>query len=261
MVSYLGEREILFSQDAFGMHLAGSERFADEVERGVVDYESAKYYANILLHLSPSVEKALRKLTALGIPMRMIAPDHGPIWRTADDRERILASYACWASQRPSRKAVVIYDSMWKSTATMARVIGNALTEGGLTVKLLDMGVSHRSDVATELLDAGALLVGSPTLNNGMLPGIADVLTYIKGLKPKNLVAACFGSFGWSGEAPKQVHGFLTDMGTQVVAEPLRIKYVPDGDGLIQCRELGLKVAAATVAACEQPNGGDKGEN
>ncbi|HLA85513.1 MAG TPA: FprA family A-type flavoprotein [Thermoguttaceae bacterium] len=246
MVSYLAEREILFSQDAFGMHLAGYERFADQVDPGILAYESAKYYANILLNLSPFIDKALGKMAELNLPMKMLVPDHGPLWRTAEQIQEIVGNYARWSAQKPTRKAVVLYDSMWDSTAQMARAIGDGLSAGGLRVELLNMHICHRSDAMTQLLDAGALVVGSATLNNNLLPTMADVMTYVKGLKPRNLVAAAFGSYGWSGEAPKQLHAMLADLGANVIAEPLRVNYVPDAEALNKCRELGLKVAAAT---------------
>ena len=251
MVSYLVEREILFSQDAFGMHLASHERFADEIDRSVLDEESAKYYANILLHLSPFIDKTLKKMDELGLPMQMVAPDHGPIWRTDEDIKRIVGNYSRWSAQQCSKKAIVVYDSMWGSTTKMARAIGDGLAAGGLHVKLMNVSACHRSDVVTELLDLGALVVGSPTMNNGVLPTMADVMTYIKGLRPRNLVAASFGSFGWSGEASKHLHAMLADIGLNMVADPLRVNYVPDAEALGQCRELGLKVAAATIAMCE----------
>ncbi len=243
MVSYLHERELLFSQDAFGMHLASYERYADELDRDILDYESAKYYANILLPLGVFIIKTLKKLTDLGIPLSIVAPDHGPIWRTAEDIERILGNYAHWARQEPTNKAVVVYDSMWASTVKMAKAIGEGLADGGTKAKLMSMSASHRSDVVTELLDAGAFIVGSPTMNNNIFPSIADVMMYIKGLKPRNLLAAAFGSYGWSGEAPKHLHATLTDMGLNMVAEPLRVKYVPDEAALDQCRKLGEAVA------------------
>jgi len=251
MVSYLPEREILFTQDAFGMHLASCERFADEIDASVLDHESAKYYANILLNLSPFIDKTLSKLNNLNLPLQMVAPDHGPIWRTSEDIQKIIGNYACWSAQKCSKKAVVIYDSMWGSTGKMARAIGDGLVAGGLRIKLMSMTVSHRSDVATELLDAGALVAGSATMNNNILPSMADVMTYIRGLKPRNLVAASFGSFGWSGEASKHLHAALTDMGLRVVADPLRVNYVPDAEMLRQCHDLGLEVAAATLAVSE----------
>lgn len=256
MVSYLRERELLFSQDAFGMHLAGYERFADEVPRDVLDYESAKYYANILLHLSPFVEKTLAKLQELRLPLSMVAPDHGPIWRRKEDIDRIVGDYARWARQLPTNKAVVVYDTMWGSTEAMARAVGEGLSAGGLRVKMMNLSAAHRSDVATEILEAGALVVGSPTMNNQIFPAVADTMTYLKGLRPRNLATATFGSYGWSGEAPRHLAALLEEMALPPVADPLRVVYVPEERALLQCRELGLLVAqkvSAMLGGTETP--------
>lgn len=241
MVTYLHEDELLFSQDAFGMHLASYERFADEIDETVLGIEAAKYYANILLPLSTFVTKTLDKAVGLGVPFSIIAPDHGPIWRA--EPGRIIESYVRWAGQKRTNKAIVVYDTMWGSTAMMARAIGEGLADGGATVKLMPTGSSHRSDVATEILDAGAILVGSPTINNSLFPRLADVLTYIKGLKPKGLVGGVFGSFGWSGEAVKDITVYLNDMGVELIGESVKVKYVPDAAALTECRRLGEMVA------------------
>jgi len=250
MVSYLHERELLFSQDAFGMHLASCERFADELDRDILDREAAKYYANILLPLSSFVLKALKRLGDLGVPLSIVAPDHGPIWRTKEDIDRIIGDYARWAEQKPAKKAVVLHDTMWGSTAKMALAIGEGLAAAGATVKLMSARACHRSDVVAELLCAGALIVGSPTINNNVFPSVADVMTYIKGLRPLNLAGAAFGSYGWSGEAPRHLHAILKEMGCSVVAEPLRINYVPDEAALGRCRKLGERIAAQLRETC-----------
>ncbi len=251
MVSYLHEDQLLFSQDAFGMHLASYERFADEIEREILDYESAKYYANILLGLSSFITKTLKKIGDLGIALSIVAPDHGPIWRTNEDIERIVADYSRWAAQKPTNKAVIVYDTMWGSTTKMARAIGEALAAaGGAKVKLMSMSASHRSDIVTELLDAGGLVVGSPTINNNLFPSVADVMIYLKGLRPRNLVAAAFGSYGWSGEAPKHLHAMLKEMGLTVLAEPLLAEYVPDEAALAECRKLGEAIAKQLRETC-----------
>ena len=241
MVSYLHTDKLLFSQDGFGMHLATCDLFDDECDPAIMDVEAARYYANILLPLSNFITKMLRKVTDLGIEPEIIAPDHGPIWRT--DPGKIVADYARWAAQKRTDKAVVVYDTMWKSTDLMARALGEGLSAGGARVKLMPMSSSHRSDVAAEILDAGALLVGAPTLNNQMFPTVADVLTYLKGLKPKGLVGASFGSFGWSGEAPKKIRAMLEEMKVEIIDEPLRSRYVPGAESLQQCYDLGVKVA------------------
>ena len=200
-------------------------------------HEASKYYANIILHLSPVVTAFLEKLPTFDLDIAMIAPDHGPIWR--ENVGEVVGWYADWAKQTPSNKAVVVYDTMWESTAKMARAVGDGLTENGASVKLMPLGGSHRSDVITELLDAGALIVGSPTINNQVYPTVADVMNYLKGLKPRNLVGAVFGSFGWSGEATKHLTATMEEMEVELVSDPARVKYVPDADALASCRELG----------------------
>jgi len=243
MVSYLHKDQLLFSQDGFGMHLATAELFADEVTPSVLQYEARKYYANILLPLSKFVIRMLDKLETLNLPLQILAPDHGPIYRRQEDIQWILGAYRCWATQEPTRRAVVVYDTMWGSTGRMAHLIQEGLTQEGAEAKVMPIAGCHRSDIATELLQAGALIVGSPTINNVMFPTVADVLTYIRGLRPKNMVAAAFGSFGWGGEAVKQVHDILVDMGLEVIGDGLKVKYVPDESALDKCRQLGADVA------------------
>ncbi|GAB4157746.1 MAG: FprA family A-type flavoprotein [Planctomycetota bacterium] len=245
-VSYLHERELLFSQDIFGMHLATSERFEDEVPHDVVYFEGAKYFANIVLPYSPLVIKLLDRVQSLGLKFSLIAPDHGPIWRR--DTGRILDYYRKWALQKPTAKAVVVYDTMWNSTAAMARSIGDGLAEEGISVRLMGMGANHRSDVATELLECGALLVGSPTINNQLFPTIADVLSYLKGLKPRNLVGGVFGSYGWSGEGTKLLEAALDEMKVERVVDTVSVKYVPSDEILAKCREMGMKVGKVLKA-------------
>jgi len=241
MFSYLKEDRLLFSQDAFGMHLASAERFADKLDPGILDYEAATYYANILMPYSPLVLKLLEEVKRSGLDIRTVAPDHGPVWRRKIGA--VMESYARWARQEPSSKAVVLYDTMWHSTEMMARAIEEGLVQGGARVKVMSMHSSHRSDAAYEILDAGALVAGSPTLNNHIFPSMADVLTYLKGLRPQNLIGAAFGSYGWSGESPQQIADILTEMKVELVAEPLKMKYVPHGDDLKRCVSLGESVA------------------
>ena len=240
--TYLIEDWILFSQDAFGMHLASSERFADEIDDDILEYEAAKYFANILLPLSSLVTRLLEKVGKLNITINILAPDHGPIWRK--DVNRMPEFYSKWAAQKLTRKAVVVYDTMWQSTAVMARAIGDGLSAGGASVKLMPLRACHRSDVATEILDAGALLVGSPTMNNNMFPTVADALTYLRGLKPRNLIGTAFGSYGWTGEAVGQIKDVLSAMKVELVGEGIKVRYVPDDDALAQCFSLGSLVAA-----------------
>jgi flavorubredoxin len=243
MMSYLAEEELLFSQDGFGMHLASSEMFDDRIDDCVLDWEAARYYANILMPFSPIVAKVLAKIEGLNLPLKIVAPDHGPIWRK--DFKRIKDAYGRWAEQAPNKKVVIVYDTMWGSTGKMARVIADAVGAAGYIARVHKLRASDRSDVVTEVLDSGALLVGTPTMNNQMFPTVADVLYYLKGLKPKNLVGAAFGSYGWSGEGTAQVAGILADMGVDLVHEAdaaVRSQYVPTEAVLDECRALAARV-------------------
>lgn len=253
MISYLEEGGVLFSQDAFGMHLASSARFADEIDPAVLDYEGGTYFANILLPYAPLVAKLLDRVKASGFTINMIAPDHGPVWRR--DLERPLANYARWAAQEPGPKGVVVYGTMWHSTETMARHIGEGMADKGLEVKVMSLDTNHRSDVAYEILDAGALVVGSSTLNNQMLPAVADVMTYLKGLRPRNLVGAAFGSYGWSGEAAVHLTEIMKEMNVRVLADPLRVRQVPDERALAECVALGARIGEECLKTMEGSEG------
>jgi flavorubredoxin len=248
MFTYLAEDSLLFSQDAFGMHLATSQRFSDEIEEPILDWEAAKYYANILLPFSPLVAKLLDKVGRLSLRIDILAPDHGPVWRK--DIGRIVEDYSTWSSQKRRNKAVIAYDTMWQSTAAMAHAVAEGLVSGGTEVKMAPLKSSHRSEIATEMLDAGALLVGSPTMNNCMFPTVADLLIYLKGLKPKNLVGGAFGSYGWSGEAVGQVSDLLKEMGVVLVKDDLKVKWVPGGDGLRECWDMGKAVSDKLRETC-----------
>lgn len=252
MFSYVQEDGVLFSNDAFGMHLASAERFDDEVDPTILDYEAAKYYANIILPYSHLVTRLLDKMETVGLEPKIIAPDHGPAWRK--NGASVVAKYANWAKQRPSLKAVVVYDTMWESTVRMAREVGEGLLAGGAKPTLMPLSAFHRSDVAVELLEAGALVVGSPTLNNNLFPSIADLLTYLKGLKRLNMVGAAFGSYGWSGEAVGQINEILTGMKVELVSDGVRAKYVPDSDALEQCYALGQQIASALHSKMKEPS-------
>ncbi len=249
MVSYLAEAKTLFSQDAFGMHLASTERFDDEIADAVLLDEAARYYANILLPFSPLIAKLLESLPTLGLSIKTVAPDHGPIWRMSFGD--VLKWYSTWAAQQPTKKAVIVYDTMWKSTDAMARALCDGLVKRGVSVNVMPLASCHRSDVATAVMQAGALLVGSPTINNNIFPTVADVMTYLKGLKPKNLVGAAFGSFGWSGEAVSHLNELLKSMNVELVSDGVKANYVPDAEALNQCNSLGTAVAERLKERCQ----------
>ncbi len=241
MFSYLEKENVLFTNDVFGMHYATGKLFDDENEERLWLYEAEKYYANIVLPYSDIVLRFLAQVQKMGLSPKMIAPDHGFIWRK--DPSKIINLYAKWAAQAPNNKAVVVYDTMWGSTEKMACYITDGLRAGGTVVKQLSMHSNHRSDVVTELLDASALIIGSPVLNSNIFPTMADVLCYLKGLRKKGLIGAAFGSYGWNGAPIDELTKMLESMNVQVVAPAIKSPFVPDENIKKQCRDLGLLVS------------------
>jgi len=249
MLSYIPEKKLLFSQDGFGMHLASYERFDGELSRDVLRYEAAKYYANILMPYSPQVTRNLKRLKDLDLDIDMIAPDHGPIWK--DGIDWILSLYDKWSLQKPEKKVLVIYDTMWKSTEKMIRTVSDGIISSDVSCKVMPLGSSHRSNTATEVLTAGGIVVGTPTLNNNIFPTVIDALTYLKGLKPKNILGAVVGSYGWSGEGDKQARAIMEEMKIPLISENIRSQYVPDNEILQKCFDLGVTLAQEVTKICE----------
>ncbi len=249
MFSYIPEDKLLISSDAFGQHFASSERFDDEVDFSELMDHTTKYYANILTLYSPLIQKLLAKVQEMGLEIDMIAPDHGIIWRShiAD----VLNAYNDWSQNKGQRKALVIYDTMWKSTEKMAKAITTGISKEGVSVKLINLAVTHRSDVMTDILNAKAVVLGCATLNNGLLPRMAGFLMYMRGLKPTNKLGAAFGSFGWSGEAVKLMNSAMEAMKFDIIESGLRIKYVPDHEKIKECVEMGRRIGKAIIEHTE----------
>jgi flavorubredoxin len=242
MFSYLKEDGILFSSDGFGQHYAGPERFDDEVGDRIMGH-AKKYFANILLLYATHIEKLIRQVAEMKLDLRMICPDHGVIWRS--EPGKIVKAYLDWCRQEPEKKAVVIYDTMWHSTEKMAEAVNAGIMAEGVSSKPMNLRTWHRSEVMTEVFDAKAVVVGSPTLNNNLFPTVADFLCYMKGLKPKNKIGAAFGSYGWSGEAVKLIENELTDMKIELAQPGLKVQFVPEKPVLDACHEFGRKIGRA----------------
>lgn len=226
MATYCQEPRILFPNDAFGQHYASSERFADQIAPGVITGEAAKYYANIVMPYGAQVIKALEALKRL--PIDMICPSHGLIWRNRQDIDKILGLYAKWANYESDPRAVIIYDTMWHSTEKMALRLYEALDKASIDVKLLNLQNTHISDIITHVMNSKFVLIGSPILNNKVLPTVAAFLTYMRGLKPKNRFGFTFGSYGWAKTGFKELEEALQDAGIETLAESVYCNYIPD---------------------------------
>ena len=238
MVTYIPEEKILMPNDAFGQHIATSERWDYQVDWGIAREEAAKYYANIVLPYGTQVKKALEVLGKLEIDI--IAPSHGLMWK--QNIPDIMAEYKKWCTHESENRAVIVYDTMWGSTELMAKKLAEGLYEAGVSVKVYNLKLSDISEIMTHVLTARYILVGSPTLNNGYMPTIGAFLTYAKGLKPKKKIGMAFGSYGWSGQAPGMIEDEMKAMGWEVPIEKPRLLYIPDGQELEELRNTARKL-------------------
>jgi flavorubredoxin len=241
MFTYCPQDALLMPNDAFGQHFANSQQFDDQVDQCVLMDEAEKYYANILWPLGSVILKKIQEIQKLNIPIKIIAPSHGIIWRS--DPVRIINAYLSWAKGETKNKVVVVYETMWQATEKMARKIVEGIASTGTEVKLYDIAQSDRTEVITQMLTAQGFLFGSSTHDNDMLPNIAAFLEIVKGLKPKGRKVGFFGSYGWAGGATKEMQEMLKDSGLEQNIPGISFKYVPDASELAGCFAFGLQFA------------------
>ncbi|MDP3114727.1 MAG: FprA family A-type flavoprotein [Candidatus Cloacimonadaceae bacterium] len=225
--TYCPQDKILFSNDAFGQHIASTERLEKDYPLGIVMEEAKKYYANIVLPYSKQVQNVLTAAAPMDI--EMICPSHGLVW--TKHIPDILSAYKGWAyNVADANKALLIYDTMWKSTQMIAYAIADAFENLGIHVKMQNLQTSHISDIMTDIIDAKYICVGSPTLNSSILPTVAAFLYYLKGLSPKDRIGLAFGSYGWGGQSIPILQNLLGDpkeCGFDMLA-PIKTQYIPD---------------------------------
>ncbi len=241
MFTYIEKDALLLPNDAFGQHLATSKRFDDEVDEKILMDEAAKYYANILWLFSSLIIRKIEEIQKLGLKIEMIAPSHGIIWRS--NPTKIVEAYLSWAKGEAEKKILVVYDTMWGSTEKMAKAMIEGITSEGVEVMLFRLPFSDRGDIIKELLEAKGILIGSSTINSGVLPTVAPFLEEMQGLRPRNKMAAAFGSYGWGGGAVKTIEESLKKAGMEIVAPALTVKWVPDKDEIQKCFEFGKEFA------------------
>jgi flavorubredoxin len=230
MVTYLKEDKILFSNDAFGQHYASWERFADEVGVDIAAKEAANYYANIVLPFGEQVKKLFGKLGSLDISI--IAPSHGLIWRRREDIQKIITLYQDWADYRTQKRAVIIYDTMWNSTEKIALSVKDALEKKGIPVEVYSLKINHISEVVGPVMLSKLIILGSPVINNQIMPTVGSFLTYIKGLRPKDRFGLTLGSYGWSKMAFGELEEGLKKSGIELLEQGIYFQFVPKKEEL-----------------------------
>lgn len=242
MLVYIEKAKLLLSNDAFGQHYAAGVMFDDEADTCVMNYEALKYYANILTPFNVLIKKKLDEIAAMNLDIDMIAPSHGVIWRSRV--QDILDFYSEWCNNTNDGSVVIIYDTLYGSTKKMAEEISKPFLKAGIPYKMYNAAITDGSDLIADVFSAKLVVVGSPTVHNGMLTTVDQVLARMKHLKFKNKIGAAFGSYGWSGEATKDIDESLNKMGITTVIEPISVKYNLSPEELKMCYEFGEKLVA-----------------
>ena len=225
MSTYMTGDNVLFSNDAFGQHYAVEELFNDKANPCVLRHEAMKYFANILNPFAPILTKKLSEIAGFDLPIEIIAPSHGAIWR--ENPMQIVNLYAEWAAAYQENQVTVAYDTMWEGTAKIAHEIAAEIHRQtpNTVVKVFNVAKADKNEVMTEVFKSKAVAVGSPTVSNSILSSVAGWLEFLKQLKFKNKRAAAFGCYGWSGESVKLLQKSLAEAGFAVVEENIRAQW------------------------------------
>jgi flavorubredoxin len=261
MMSYVKEDKLLLSQDAFGQHLASSARFDDEFcdqySVSALEHAVRDYYANILMPFGTLIKNKIADIQKLGLQIDMIAPDHGIIWRK--DPGKILKMYLDMANDKADLRVVIVYDTMWQSTEHMTIPLIAGIKAAGVDVEVMKLRATPMSKAIKRIWESRAMLVGTPTLNNIMFPTVAEFLTHLRGLRPKNRLAGAFGSFGWGGGAVKEAYAEFKRMGLEAVEPGIEVLYRPSVEDDKKCFEFGKMFAEKTIEYHKKFDGGERG--
>jgi flavorubredoxin len=203
------------------------------------------YYANILMPFGSLIKAKLAEVQKLGLEISMIAPDHGIIWRR--DPGKILQMYLDMANDKADLRVVIVYDTMWQSTEHMTIPIMQGIRSVGVDVDIIKLRATPMSRAIKRIWESRAMLVGTPTLNNIMFPSVAEFLTHLRGLRPKNRLAGAFGSFGWGGGAVKEAYEIFKKMGLETVEPGIEVLYRPSAEDEQKCFEFGKQFAEKTI--------------
>ncbi|HEX2964617.1 MAG TPA: FprA family A-type flavoprotein [Syntrophorhabdaceae bacterium] len=245
MMTYVKEAKLLISQDAFGQHLASTERFDDDFLAHHSQYELddaiVDYYANILMPFGRLIKTKIDEVVKIGLEIDMIAPDHGIIWRTHSGK--VIQAYLDMANGKADPGVAIIYDTMWHSTELMIEPIVRGITEAGIACSVTKLRSTPMSFAVKELWKKRGFIVGVPTVNNSMFPSVAEFLYHLSGLKPKDRIAGAFGSYGWGGGAVKEVYERFKQMGLSAVEPGVQVVYKPSPAEEAQCYEFGKQFA------------------
>ena len=245
LMAYFAPEKTLFSSDIFGQHFSSELLFDENVDMDELLKEALKYYANIVVPYSKKAVSKLKELKELNIPIEIIAPAHGIVWK--NNPNLILEKYEKWANNYQENQITIIYDTMYGSTRKMAEAITEGIRniDNTSTIKLFNTANTDSSDIIMEIFRSKALLVGSPTYNSGILNSVAAIMEELKGIKLQNKKAATFSSFGWAPAATKVLSKLLEEANFSLM-EPsatINVNWNPTKDVVKKCIEFGEQFA------------------
>ncbi|MBD3307431.1 MBL fold metallo-hydrolase [candidate division KSB3 bacterium] len=247
MISYLPQEKVLFSSDVFGQFNATSERFDYEVDPPYKD--AAVYYANIILPFNDIVLKTLKALPAFQVEPEYVLPDHGIIWR--DHIQDIVEHYRYWASNACAQNILILYDTMWNSTDRLAAKIYEELVpraqKKGMSVKKLHLRSNAMSTIMTEIMFAKSIVIGSPTILNGVFPSVGQLMSFVQNFNLKDRFWTAFGSYGWGGGAVEALTRWIKENQFALAAEPMSVKFAPDDAELEACADFAEAIIQNTT--------------
>jgi anaerobic nitric oxide reductase flavorubredoxin len=249
MITWLAGENILFTQDAFGQHIASGSRFDDEFiseySEAVLDDAVIDYYANILMPFGPIIKSKIAEIEKLGLAVDIVAPDHGIIWRK--DPGKVFRIYKDIANGKANLSVAIIYDTMWQSTERMVVPITEGIRDEGVGVNVIKLRATPMSVAIKEFWKSRGSLIGSPTLNNITFPTVAEFMTHLRGLRPKNRLVGAFGSYGWGGGAVKEIYDEFKRMALESVEPGLQVLYRPSPEDEKSCFQFGKDFAKKVI--------------
>lgn len=225
MATFLTGDNLLFSNDAFGQHYATEDRFDDQVNNEILFHEAQQYFVNILWPMAPLITKKLTELQTL--PIEIIAPSHGIIWRHP---LKIITQYTKWLSMKDNSSIVILYDSLYNGTTSIANLLAEQLRLQcpERKIQLFSLSDCDLNEIMVALWEAKGFLIGTPTINNNPLSSFFRWLALCKALKITGKYGATFGCYGWSGEAPKIMDQALQNAGFITNGLQLKINWHPN---------------------------------
>lgn len=247
MMTYEMKEGVIFSGDAFGgFGTLDGGIFDDEVNLEFYTDEIRRYYSNIVGKYGLMVQKALKKITEAGIAIKVIAPAHGPVWRSKPSC--IFDYYDSWSKAETEEGVVIVYGSMYGNTQRMADFIARKLSERGIkNIRIYDSSKTHVSYIISDIWRFKGVILGSCAYNTGLFPSMETLLHKIENSQLKNRYLGIFGTASWSGGGVSTLNKFSEAMKWQQVGTSVEAKSSPKEEEFKGCEKIAWEMAERLI--------------